>query len=138
MRKIILHWLMRNVPEGQIWPVWALIPRAVLFPLETFYWHMHKTHDGYDWQRDVWRINGCEFSATALKYMAQAQGKTYKITQVNSVVTLALVQLINPITSKDVTEEMLEMVRNLPNPMWNEHDIYATIVNSWMESSNKI
>lgn len=117
-------------------PFWALCLRAVLFPLEIFYWQMNQ-HYGYNWQTDVWNIAGCKFSGPSLRYMAQAQGKTYKITQSAGVVTLQLVQPIEKIASHDVSDAMLEAVRNLPMRMRNERDIFATIVNSWIESRTK-
>lgn len=80
MREKIWCWVRSNIPEGAVVPPWMLIVRAVLFPLDFFYWHMNKTR-GYQWTNDTWVIGGVTYSAEALRWMAKAVGETYRITR---------------------------------------------------------
>ena len=76
-----------KVPEGMILPWWALAVRAVLHPLDFFYWRMSKT-TGYQWQNDTWLIGGVTYSAEALRSLANAQGETYRVTRTGETVTM--------------------------------------------------
>jgi hypothetical protein len=70
-----------------ILPWWALSVRAVLYPLEFFYWRMSQ-QTGYQWQNDTWLINGVTYSGESLRWMAKAQGETYRVTRTGETVTL--------------------------------------------------
>jgi hypothetical protein len=87
MRDMIWHVVRSKVPEGMILPWWALVVRAVLYPLEFFYWRMSQT-TGYQWQSDTWLIGGVTYSGEALRRLANAQGETYRVTRVGETVTL--------------------------------------------------
>ncbi len=87
MRDRIWNAVRTNVPEGMILPWWALAVRAALYPLEFFYWRMSNT-TGYQWQTDTWLINGVTYSAESLRWMAKAQGETYRVTRAGETVTL--------------------------------------------------
>ena len=93
MRNMIWNAVRSKVPEGTIIPWWALSVRAVLFPLDFFYWRMSKT-TGYQCQNDTWLINGVTYSAEALRRMAKAHGETYRVTRTGETVTLERVELI--------------------------------------------
>jgi len=86
IREEIFRSVTRNVPEGVIPPRWALIIRAVLFPLDAFYWHMNKSR-GYRWDNDTWSIYGVTYSGKGLKLLAQATGETYRITRTGETLT---------------------------------------------------
>ena len=87
MRDIVWKLVRSKVPEGGILPLWALIVRAVLFPLDFFYWRMGQT-TGYQCQTDTWLINGVTYSAEGLRLIAVAQGETYRVTRTGETVTL--------------------------------------------------
>ncbi len=87
MRDMVWNAVRSKVPEGMILPWWALAVRAVLFPLDFFYWRMGNT-TGYQWQNDTWLINGVTYSGEALRWLAKAQGETYRVTRTGETVTL--------------------------------------------------
>jgi len=87
MRDMIWNAVRSKVPEGMILPWWALTVRAVLYPLEFFYWRMSQ-HTGYQWQNDTWLIEGVTYSGAALRCLAAAQGETYRVTRTGETVTL--------------------------------------------------
>ena len=87
MRDMVWNAVRSKVPEGRILPWWALAVRAVLFPLDFFYWRMSKT-TGYQWQNDTWLINGVTYSGEALHRLAEAQGEVYRVTRTGATVTL--------------------------------------------------
>jgi hypothetical protein len=87
MRDILWDLVRSRHPEGMILPLWLLIVRAILYPLEFFYWRMNKT-GGYQYESDTWLIAGVTYSGTALRMLAKAQGETYIITRTGDTVTL--------------------------------------------------
>ncbi len=87
MRDKVWNVVRSNVPEGMILPWWALTVRAALYPLEFFYWRMSQLI-GYQWQNDTWLIEGVTYSGAALRYLAAAQGETYRVTRTSDTVTL--------------------------------------------------
>ncbi len=46
---MIWNWIRAKVPEGMILPWWALIVRAVLYPLDFISWLMSQTQTSYRW-----------------------------------------------------------------------------------------
>lgn len=87
MRKRLWYYLRRNVMIGTILPTWLLCVRAVLFPLDTFYWKMSEAM-GYDPVHDVWRIEGVTYNAEVLSDLARSQGDTFRVTRVNNTIVL--------------------------------------------------
>ena len=87
MRYQIWDWLRAKHPEGMMLPLWLLTARAVLFPLEFFYWRMNKA-EGYQYESDTWLIAGVTYSGKALRLLAKAQGETYRVTRNGETVTL--------------------------------------------------
>jgi len=87
MRDKVWNAVRSKVPEGMILPWWALTVRAVLYPLDFFYWCMSK-QTGYQWQNDTWLIEGVTYSGAALRHLAAAQGETYRVTRTGETVTL--------------------------------------------------
>lgn len=87
MRDAIWHFVRAKIPEGEILPWWALAVRAVLYPLQCFYWRMSQ-RTGYQWQTDTWLIEGLTYSGEAMRYLAKAQGELYRITRSGETVTL--------------------------------------------------
>lgn len=91
MRNTIWTWFRQKLPEGMILPWWALMVRAVLFPLDFFYWRMSKAR-GYQWQSDTWIIEGVTYSGEALRRLAKAQGEIYRVTRLGETVVLERVR----------------------------------------------
>lgn len=87
MRYYIWNKVKTKIPEGIILPRWALAIRAILFPLDFFYWK-YSQHRGYDWQTDTWNIGGEKFSTVAMQNLAKAEGKIFAVKKVNGIVTL--------------------------------------------------
>jgi len=84
---MVWNLVRRKVPEGMILPWWALTVRAALYPLEFFYWRMSQ-QAGYQWQNDTWLINGVTYSGEAMRWLAKAQGETYRVSRTGETVTL--------------------------------------------------
>jgi hypothetical protein len=59
--------------------------RAVLFPLDFFYWKMSQSR-GYDPDTDTWTIEGVCYSANALRDIPHAEGEVYRVTRNGRVV----------------------------------------------------
>ena len=74
-------------PEGMILPRWLLVIRAMLYPLDFFYWKMSESR-GYHWQSNTWSIHGVKYTDDALQALAKAQGETYRITKTGECVSL--------------------------------------------------
>ena len=91
MRKSIWLLLTSKLIEGRILPWWALSARAVLFPLDFFYWRMSGTR-GYQWQTDVWIIEGVKFSGNAIVQLSKAQGEIFRITSSGDVMTVEYIE----------------------------------------------
>lgn len=87
MRYKIWNWLQSKLPEGRILPWWALTIRAILFPLRFLCWRVNQTQ-GYQWFSDTWIIEGVAYSGMALRWLAKAQGETYRVTRTGDTVTL--------------------------------------------------
>ena len=95
MRWKLFDWIVRPwVPEGCILPWWAVAIRWALFPLDSAYWTMSRTR-GYQLQDDVWVINGIRYTGAAMRALADADGKTYRITRTGGVVMLERVHNTN-------------------------------------------
>jgi len=91
MRNKIWKLVRSKIPEGMMLPWWALSVRAVLFPLDFFYWRMSQA-TGYQWQNDTWLIAGITYSGESLRLLAESQGEVYRITRTGDVVTLERVR----------------------------------------------
>jgi hypothetical protein len=79
------------MPEGSILPWWALTISAMLFPLDFLCWKLSKTR-GYDIRTDTWLIEGMRYSAVGLRMLANAQGKSFRITRTGDTVTLERIE----------------------------------------------
>ena len=84
MRNLIWTFLVRNRQPGVVMPKWLLLIRALLSPLDFFYWYMNR-NNGYQWETDIWLINGIKYSNQALKRIADSKGKTFTIYNQNDV-----------------------------------------------------
>ena len=91
MRDKIWMSVRSKLPEGSLLPWWAITMRAILFPLDFFFWRMSQTR-GYQCESDTWRIEGVTYSAVAMRWLAKAQGETYRVTRTGETVTLERVQ----------------------------------------------
>ena len=87
MREQLWKWATAKRPEGMILTRWLLVVRAILYPLETFYW-CYGSKNGYSPEYDEWRINGVRYTGSALRALAKAQGEVYRITRIGECVTL--------------------------------------------------
>lgn len=80
-----------RIAEGSLLPTWLLAVRALLFPLDFFYWRMSKTR-GYQLDRDVWLIEGVEYSGVCMRYFAEADGEVFRVVRTGPTVTLERVK----------------------------------------------
>lgn len=87
MRDKLWNLAKANQPECMLLPRWLLVIRAILYPLDFFYWHMGKTR-GYQLESDTWNIYGVCYTGEALRALADAQGEAYRITRTGECVTL--------------------------------------------------
>lgn len=87
MRDFIWKMIRPKVPPGVIMPKWAVIVRAVLYPMEFFYWKM-SSNTGYRIENDTWLICGMAYSGAMFRLLAKAQGEVYRITRIDGVVTM--------------------------------------------------
>ena len=87
MRKFIWELAVRKHPKGRLLIKPLLVLRSILFPLQSFYWQMHKTR-GYQWESDTWEIEGIRYTGAALRALAESQGETYKITRTGGCVNV--------------------------------------------------
>lgn len=74
-----------GIQPGQILPKPLLVVRAILYPLDSFYWWMSESR-GYQLFEDVWLINGVRYDASMLKHLSEADGECYRIVANNGVV----------------------------------------------------
>ena len=81
MRNMIWSLVRSNLPEFQRLPWWALAVRAILYPLDFFYWRMGETR-GYQWESDTWIIEGVRYSACSMRHLARADGEIYRVTRI--------------------------------------------------------
>jgi hypothetical protein len=61
-----------------------MIARCVLFPVQ---WVIQKD-SAYDPQRDIWIIHGKKYSGQGLYNLANANGESFKVSQINGCTTL--------------------------------------------------
>jgi hypothetical protein len=87
MRNKLWKLAVAHHPEGTILTRWLMVVRAILFPLDSFYWRMSRSR-GYEWESDTWNINGIRYTGEGLRALAESQGETYRITRVGECVTL--------------------------------------------------
>ena len=87
MRDLLWRLATKNHPQGFILPMRLVLVRAVLYPLDFFYWKMSKTR-GYEVESDTWIIYGVRYSSAALMALASAQGETFRITRSGDCVTI--------------------------------------------------
>jgi hypothetical protein len=74
-------------PEDMIFPQWLIVIRAILYPLDSFYYKMSENR-GYQWKSNTWNIHGVRYTDEALRALAEAQGETYRITRTGDCITL--------------------------------------------------
>lgn len=74
-------------PEAEILTRWLIVVRALLYPMDTFYWKMSEGR-GYQWRTRTWIIHGVHYHDDALRALAKAQGETYRITRTGKCVNL--------------------------------------------------
>jgi hypothetical protein len=87
MRQAFWRFVRRRIPAGQILPWWALGIRAVLFPIDTFYWRL-SSNIGYQVESDTWLIHGVRYSGASLHALADAQGEIFRISREGDTVTV--------------------------------------------------
>lgn len=92
MRRRIWFFIKRAAgqPEGSILPVWLLVVRAILFPLEFLFWRMSGSR-GYQLESDTWLIEGVQYSAEALRATTARDGQLLRVWRRDGVVMISLV-----------------------------------------------
>ena len=86
MRDLLWRFAVKNHPEGTILTKPLLALRALLYPLDYFYWKMSKTR-GYQIESDTWIIHGVRYTGAALVALSKAQGEVFRITRIGECVT---------------------------------------------------
>ena len=81
-RPAIWQLARKGIPEGQILPVWLRRVRAVLFPLQAFYWRM-SDRTGYRWEDDTWLIHGIRFASESLRHLSTQDGALLRVVSVD-------------------------------------------------------
>ena len=77
-RITIWRWLIQDVSEGQILPLWLSVCQVVLFPKRTLLWMLNRDC-GFDLMTACWTIHGIRFSDRLFMAMAQPrQGVLYR------------------------------------------------------------
>lgn len=86
MRYRLWRWVKGDLREGSLLPRRLLVLRAILFPLDFFYWRMNKGC-GYRAEDDTWNIHGVRYTEEALRTLANAHGEVYRVTRTGECVT---------------------------------------------------
>jgi hypothetical protein len=85
MRDKIWARVRKNIPVGQILPKWAIAVRAILFPLDFFFWRMSQVK-GYQWETDTWLIEGVHYSNEVFRSLADSAGELYQVRREGKIV----------------------------------------------------
>jgi hypothetical protein len=91
MRNYIWKIATSKHPEGMILPWYLLAVRAILYPLDFFYWRMSRT-TGYDPMCDVWKIEGVSYTGAAMRALAESDGEIYKFKRTGDTLTVERVE----------------------------------------------
>jgi len=121
-----------NVPEGMILPWWALTVRAVLYPLDFFYWRMSKTK-GYQLKNDTWLIEGVTYSGSALRLLSKATGETYRVTRTVDTLTLERLPPAEQAESDRLMHQEIDQLRKDAERYRWLRDRYAAADFQWGE-----
>jgi len=87
MRELIWELAIKRHNEATVLSKPLLILRAILYPLDFFYWKMSDRR-GYQWESDTWIIGGIKYTGATLRALSEAKGEVYKITAKNGCVNL--------------------------------------------------
>lgn len=79
MRHRFWLWVTDPIAEGALLPWWAMVIRALLFPLDFLYWRMSKSR-GYQMESDTWVVEGVRMSGRSVRMLAEAKGDIYRVT----------------------------------------------------------
>lgn len=90
MRCMIWGWFRSNHQEGAVLPLWLLVVRSILYPLDFLRWRLGMKN-GYQFESDTWVIGGVRYSTRALLMLAKAEGGVYRITRTGDTVSLEIV-----------------------------------------------
>lgn len=132
MKDMIWNAVRSNVPEGMILPWWALTVRAVLYPLDFFYWRMSKTK-GYQWEKDTWLIEGVTYSRSALRLLSKATGETYRVTRTVDTLTLERLPPAEQAESDRLMHQEIDQLRKDAERYRWLRDRYAAADFQWGE-----
>ena len=87
MRHSLWHLARLAIPAGELLPWWLLVIRAILFPLDFFYWRM-SLRQGYQVENNTWLIHGVRYSGNALRSLADAEGEIFRISRNGETMTI--------------------------------------------------
>lgn len=77
----LARWFSRkvfNIPEGEYLSGPALIISVILQPARHLLWKMNE-NEGYDVMRDVWHIEGLDFSGELMRHFGYGDDRLFKI-----------------------------------------------------------
>ena len=97
-----IWWLAKaksRCSEGSQLPRWLLSLRALLYPLDFFYWKMREGR-GYQPESDTWIINGVKYKDSTLRTLAAARGKLYLVNVIDGDVVIKRVDTLSRILLK--------------------------------------
>lgn len=86
MRRALWNFVCSGLKEGVLLPWWALLVRAILFPLDFFYWRMSRC-SGHQWETDTWIIGGARYPERSLRKIASSSGDAFLIVRKGDLVT---------------------------------------------------
>jgi|GEM_PF-6680089 len=95
IRERLWEIIVAKHPEGVILPWWLMAVKAVLYPMDFIYWKLSRSR-GYQFETDIWKIEGMCFTGGAMRALARSQGEIYKITRIGECVTLERVDTTTP------------------------------------------
>lgn len=78
MRLVLWRWLRSNHPPYLELPRWLLLIRALLFPIDFFFWRVGKSR-GYQWESEMWLIGGHRWSGEFFHVLSNSNGGVYRI-----------------------------------------------------------
>ena len=83
-RQKLFRRIVRNCPEGQLLPKWAIFIHWLLFPLRSIRWTLER-REGFQIDRLAWRIRGRYFLDETFSILARCEdGAMFKVKKTKS------------------------------------------------------
>jgi len=83
---------LSKTPKGSMIPKWLHLVRFILFPIDYIFWRHSKT-TGYQIEKDVWIIEGQQYTGELMRHFAYGNNETFKIIKrENGYITIARIE----------------------------------------------